>query len=232
MPFFIRIRKSTNVGAEKTAASTLFSDLKVGEGCTLPGEKQKVLGHSLHVVGLKYVGRSGEPEHLLLVCQERPHCALDYYRRRWGIETLFAALKSRGFDLEATHLTGEKRLEKLLGLLALAFAWSFLVGEWRHQRNPLKTKNHGRREKSLFRYGLDYLRKIMLNLAEQQEEFLICLQALIAPASFCRAHSCGAHKVLGSRASRLLRGGERLGLPCLPRTRVEAGGQSHLWRES
>ena len=28
----------------------------------------------------------------------------DYYQR-WHIETLFGCLKSRGFDLEATHMT-------------------------------------------------------------------------------------------------------------------------------
>jgi len=182
--FFIRIRKNTNVGVSETAAHKLFSDLKVNQECILPGGKQKVLGHHLHVVGLKYIGRSGEPEHLLLVCPEHPQEALSHYKKRWGIETLFAALKSRGFDMEATHLTDENRLEKLMGLLALAFVWSQLVGEWRDQRDPIKIKNHGRPEKSLFRYGLDHLRKTMLNLASQQEEFLICLQALVAPRKF------------------------------------------------
>lgn len=185
LPFFIRVRKNTCVGSEETAAWKLFSELKVGQKRVLAeGRKQNVLGHKLHVVGAKYLGRSGEPEHLILVCPERPRQALRYYRKRWGIETLFGALKSRGFDLEATHLTDEKRLEKLVGLLALAFAWSQLVGEWRDRRDPLKTKTHGRLEKSRFRYGLDYLRRIMLNLAEQQEEFLSCLQALVAPRQF------------------------------------------------
>ena len=143
-----------------------------------------MLGRQLHVIGLRYVGRKGEPEHLLLVCPGRPHRALFHYRKRWGIETLFAALKLRGFDLEATHLTDETRLEKLLGLLALTFARSQLTGEWRDQRNPIKIKKHGRREKSLFRYGLDHLREIMLNLVDQQEELLVCLQALVAPREF------------------------------------------------
>ncbi len=190
VPFHIRIRKNTNVGAERVAAHKLFSDLKIGQQRILKGGKHKVLGHGLYVVGMKcierekYIGREGEPEYLLLVCPERPQEALFCYRRRWGIETLFAALKSRGFDLEATHLTDEKRIEKLLGLLALAFAWSELVGEWRNQRDPLQAKNHGRLEKSRFRYGLDYLRQIMLNVTQRQEDFLVCLQALVAPRKF------------------------------------------------
>lgn len=184
VPFSIRIRKNTNVGPEETPAWKLFSGLKVDQKRILPGGRKSVLGHSLYVVGTKYIGREGEPEHLILVCPKRPHQALRQYRRRWGIETLFGTLKSRGFNLEATHLTGEKRLEKLLGLLALAFAWSQLIGEWRDQQDPLDRKAHGRLEKSRFRYGLDYLRRVMLDLTERKGDFLVCLQALVAPRQF------------------------------------------------
>lgn len=82
LPFFIRIRKNTNVGASETAAHKLFSGLKVAQKRILPGGKKKVLGHQLHVVGLRYVGRKGEPDYLLLVCPERPHRALSHYRKR------------------------------------------------------------------------------------------------------------------------------------------------------
>ncbi|WP_423824652.1 IS1/IS1595 family N-terminal zinc-binding domain-containing protein [Salinibacter ruber] len=43
---------------------------------------------------------------------------------------------------------------------------------------------------------------------------------------------CGAHKVLGSKAAGLFRGGERENPPSLPRTRVKAGNQPHLWHQS
>ena len=181
VPFFIRIRNNTQISGR--AAGKLFADLGVGQERIAPGKKY-ILGHNLHVVGLKYLGRENEPEQLLVVCPKRPHGALQHYRKRWGIETLFGALKSRGFHLEATHMTGSKRLEKLIGLLALAFCWSHLVGRWRHARDPLQPKKHGRLEKSLFRYGLDYLQQAMLNLAEKQEDFLTCLQALVAPRQF------------------------------------------------
>jgi hypothetical protein len=44
------------------------------------------------------------------------------------VKTLFAALKSWGFDLEATHLTAPDGIDQVIGLLALAFAWSHLIG--------------------------------------------------------------------------------------------------------
>lgn len=147
------------------------------------------MGHTLYVVGMKYLGQENTPEYLLLVTDGHPHWALSQYRKRWGIETLFGALKSRGFDLESTHMTDSnmtdsKRLSKLIGLLALAFCWSHLVGQWRHRHDPLTTKKHGRLEKSLFRYGLDYLQQALLNLAEKKDDFLTCLQALATPRRF------------------------------------------------
>ena len=107
------------------------------------------------------------------------------YRRRWEVETLFAALKSRGFDLEATHLTAPGRIRRLIGLLSIAFAWSHLVGEKRAETCGLPPrKAHGRRSRSLFRYGLDRLQGILTTLERQQTAFEACLQALRSPSRF------------------------------------------------
>ncbi len=77
---------------------------------------------------------------------------------------LFGCLKSRGFRLEETHVTDPARLKKLLALLALAFCWAVIVGEWLVAQKPLKIKKHGRLAKSIFRHGLDHLRRILCNL--------------------------------------------------------------------
>lgn len=99
-------------------------------------------------------------EYLILVSPTYEPQALEQYARRWGIETLFAALKTRGFNLEDTHVTKEERLQKLFALLALAFAWCHQVGLWLHQQRPLKKKKHGRLPQSHFRRGLDCLRRL------------------------------------------------------------------------
>ena len=53
-------------------------------------------------------------------------------------------------------------VSRLIGLLAVAFAWSHLVGEKRaEEHGPPLTKAHGRRNRSLFRYGLDRLQGIL-----------------------------------------------------------------------
>ncbi len=69
--------------------------------------------------------------------------AIDAYADRWQVETLFGCLKSRGFNLEETHLTDPKRLAKLMGLLALAFAWTCRTGELLHDGpSPIRQKKH------------------------------------------------------------------------------------------
>jgi hypothetical protein len=85
------------------------------------------------------------------------------YRLRWSIESLFGALKSRGFDLESTHLRSGERLERLLALLALAFGWAHRTGLWvaEHGRAPRFIAKYGRRAKSLFRLGLDSLCQLL-----------------------------------------------------------------------
>jgi hypothetical protein len=83
--------------------------------------------------------------------------------RRWEIETLFAAWKTRGFCLEATHLTAPERLDRLVALLALTFCLCHKLGEWLHQHKALKLKKHGRPPKSLFRRGFDHLRRLIVN---------------------------------------------------------------------
>ena len=114
-----------------------------------------------------------------MVSNRHDWAALEVYRLRWGIEVLFASLKSRGFDVEQTHLVNRERIQKLVALLALAFTWAHLVGQWLAETKPLKIKKHGRRARSLFRSGLDELQYVLLN--QKARAFADCLWLLIAP---------------------------------------------------
>ena len=85
---------------------------------------------------------------------ERPH---EQYEKRWCVENLFGALKSRGFNLEDTKLQDSERLSRLLALLALALTSAFVVGIWEVSGIELKLKIHGYPSKSIFRCGLNIL---------------------------------------------------------------------------
>ena len=92
---------------------------------------------------------------------------------------LFSALKTTGFDLEATHLNQLQRLDTLLVLLMLALVWAHRVGEKLHDTiKPIKRKKHGHLAQSFFRYGLDYLRSILLHLDLKFSEFRWSLELL------------------------------------------------------
>ena len=104
---------------------------------------------------------------LLLTNRTDLQQVLALYGQRWAIETTFACLKSRGFNLEDTHLIHPQRLHLLLGLLAWTLLWALLVGQQLHQRKPISIKKHGRKAISLFRKGLDQPTQIIHQTRDQ-----------------------------------------------------------------
>ncbi len=66
----------------------------------------------------------------------------------------------------------------MIGLLTIALCWAFRTGEWLAQQRSIPIKKHGRKAKSIFRDGLDYLRRILLNPELFIDEFLHVLKLL------------------------------------------------------
>lgn len=179
IPFFIRIKANTRVTHERRCAPVtkpakkLFQDLSVGQARALRKARQ-VWGHRVYLSAVR------TDKSLIIVASNAPGIqALAYYRQRWGIEVLFGSLKRRGFDFERTHLQHRERIEKLVALLALAFAWAHRIGQWLARRRPIRLKTHGRRARSVFRLGLDHLQYVLLH--RQSRAFETCLWLLIDP---------------------------------------------------
>jgi len=118
--------------------------------------RRRLWNHSAWLSGV----RKANGEQVLVISSEEGGKALSNYCLRWQIETLFGVLKTRGFRLEDTHLTETDRVWRLLALLAIAFCWAMKSGEFVCRQKPLKRKKHGRFEKSIFRAGLDILRRL------------------------------------------------------------------------
>jgi len=72
-------------------------------------------------------------------------------------------MKTRGFNLEDTHMTNHERVSKLVAVLAIAFCWAHKVGDWLHEAKPIRLKSHERPAKSIFRYGFDQIRRYLVN---------------------------------------------------------------------
>ena len=104
---------------------------------------------------------------------------LNLYRRRWGIECVRPArsntwrsgphsptqrpAKTRGLNIEDTHITDPDKLATLLVVIALAVTWAYRCATRVMGRKAISRKRHGRREKSWFRTGLDALRNWILH---------------------------------------------------------------------
>lgn len=88
---------------------------------------------------------------------------LNLYRKRWGIECLFADAKTRGLNIEDTHITDPDKLATLLVVVALAVTWAYRCATRAMGRTAIPRKTHGRHEKSWFRTGFDSLRNWIIH---------------------------------------------------------------------
>jgi Transposase DDE domain len=138
-----------------------FTDLPKGHGCWLK-RKVTVYGVKVFVVAFRPFERTEDGDECIYILTNRaPSAAIGFYAQRWTIENLFAALKTRGFNFEDSHIICAARLENLLGVLCLAAFWAVQVGELIAKHQPIKRKAHGRREMSVFRLGLDAVERLM-----------------------------------------------------------------------
>jgi len=85
-----------------------------------------------------------------------------WYRYRFRIETLFSDQKTRGFALDKSHLADPARLARLFLATALAYIWIVYLGiTCILDGNRPVIDRVGRRDKSMFRLGLDWLKHLL-----------------------------------------------------------------------
>lgn len=161
--FIIRIKKdakTTNSQGQEVQVKNLFLHLKPAESFTIE-DPRLITRVPVYLTAL----RLSDGEFLIVASSKNDgQHALEYYKERWQIETLFSCLKSRGFNLEETRVTDLERIKKLLIVPVIAFCWSYRTGEWQHDLvKPITVKKHLRLSKSIFRVGLDFIRNALFN---------------------------------------------------------------------
>ena len=166
IPFVIRIRENS-LADEWFRLSAFFPQLKKAQKKCLY-HRYKICGCPLSVAATK----SADGGLVIVVSNRQPAWALATYATRWQVESLFKALKSSGFGLEDTHLKDISRITTLVAVVSLAFLWALKVGHWLHKQRPIRLKSHGRREKSVFRLGFDFIRRAISNLALNNKPLL------------------------------------------------------------
>lgn len=157
--FYLRIRKNTHLvfeGQEQSAWKWAEQDRELQLDNCLVGS------HWLSVAMKKVPGKNAEEEYLIVITNTFADKAIEIYKMRWSIEVFFQSIKERGFHLEKTHLTDPKRVRKLFALVAIAFAICLKIGLWAHKNiKPIAIKNHGYKQNSFFRHGLDKWREAL-----------------------------------------------------------------------
>jgi len=144
--YVVRIKKNTRVGWRYAIDLARLRKRQANK-------RHDVFGLDLFFAS-KAMKKDGRASHLLVVSNRfQGKEALELYRMRWGIERLFGHLKRNGFDLEATHMTDGKKLEKLFAVVALAFLLSFSWGSYlRAEKHRVSAQAN---RKSVFRLGLE-----------------------------------------------------------------------------
>jgi hypothetical protein len=153
---------------------TLVNGLSASSRPPGGSRRKSIWGLDLFFSGCSIRGRNTREDYLYLA-SNRFHGkeALALYRQRWGIERLFGHFKKRGFDLETTHMSAPGNIEKLFGVLTLAFMISY---GWGCEMKAGTTRfTATQKKKSLFRLGLDRISQIFSNT----EDFSTEIRALL-----------------------------------------------------
>lgn len=179
--YYIRIRNNFKVFIphknKEIKAAHLFNRFKVNEFVNY-SKIVRVNGQLCYLSGCKLNPKNLKQDFLIIISFSKPEKAKEEYKKRWQIEMCFKAMKSSGFDIEKTHLQDTQRIEKLVLLVMIAFVWCYKIGIYLHQINPITIKKHGRKAKSIFKYGLNFLAGVLLNNENQSNmdifHFLSC----------------------------------------------------------
>ncbi len=184
IPFAMRHKENMYVfrdGEEPVQLSWLASNLKCGKTLNLKGGwrvgKNKEEASPPVFLAIKRLEKDGSL--LIIASSFSAKKALATYKLRWKIETLFGLLKTKGFNLEDTHMKDKARLSMLFGILAIAAAMVIKLGLYARRRTPIPIKKHGRPARSLFALGLDTLRRIFATSSSYQ--ILALIRTLLSP---------------------------------------------------
>ena len=155
--YCLRLRENLYVRKEGESKGRhlrdILSSLNTGESVVLHDVWIMRKNNRVRIYATRRTGRDGGESLIILASPLECDYTGELYRRRWTLETAFRGLKTSGFNLEDTHLKGE-RFECMLSLLMIAFAAAFIEGLIKVHELPIPLmKNRQVKRISIFRYG-------------------------------------------------------------------------------
>jgi hypothetical protein len=102
---------------------------KIGDLYPMPGEEVVFVENaSKGDNAILWAGKGFEDPIPLLTNMDLGEMACSYYRKRFMIETLFKQMKSAGFKIHKSKVSGAYRVANLIIVVAFAFVFSFCAG--------------------------------------------------------------------------------------------------------
>jgi hypothetical protein len=177
IPFVIRIKQNSKVRVEENCMIAVREIRKRLGSKKVVNYPVNLWGYALYV-SIQRRRKTKEP--MIIVSNRKFENPLEMYRRRWEIETLFGCLKTRGFRMEDTHITDADKIEKLVFVLAIAFCWAYRTGDIQVRKMPIQIKTHGRKAHSIFRRGMNLIRRAIFGDVGLREfrQLLMCFMRL------------------------------------------------------
>jgi hypothetical protein len=167
--FIFRTKSSIIVtnNNKKTKLKSLFPDLnKFNNKAKTESFVRRAYNHRLFLS----TRLNQRNEFVYIISNQFDKNNLDLYRRRWTIEAMFAKFKTKGLNLESTHLMKSNRVHNLFYLMTIAYSIFCKIGHFANKIKPIKTKNHNANnqnrispEFSLFNLGFYLLKNLYDN---------------------------------------------------------------------
>ncbi len=121
-----------------------------------------------------YLEKLANDNYLYLISSKPAENLGTLYRNRWSIEVCFQSFKTRGFNLEDTHLQNPDKLKKLLVFVRLGVFLCVNLGIFLHKKaKEIKVKKRSYKANSFFRQGLNVIRKTLKEKEKTQEQYII-----------------------------------------------------------
>jgi len=160
IPFIMRLKHNLYVQSKSGEKIQVGSLMRIAKR----GKTREINNLSICGIPIKLVGTRSVNDELVAVAasinvSENP---LSCYTKRWLIELFFKSIKTQGFNFESTHMSEPTRISQLFAIIALASVLAIKAGSVRALFRKIPVKSHGRRQYSVFSYGLEFLQLVYL----------------------------------------------------------------------
>ncbi len=133
---------------------------------------RKLLGCEIYTTAKRTI----DDELVVLISNKQHEDPFALYAKRWHIEIMFNKHKTKGFNLENSHITNQIRILSLFTIIAICYSYSCLIGAKREELKPIRfktMKNIKVKMFDTFRYGLDLIQHILFTKPDKLLDLII-----------------------------------------------------------